>query len=531
MHLDELMIDIGDFGWYQIVIVSCLLSTMIPVAFTMLEMAFTGFIPDWWCDSMPTSDLVSNDNNHTTYLVTNSNISSHSISLNQCYGTGNATVCKREFDMSKRTIVNEWDLVCENRWISFTITTVQMSGALVGATIVSYTGDRFGRRRTLYVIQLLHLIFLGICAASQSWHLFTAMRFGIGLSAGATIVVCFPASIEFVGKKWRALLGAFPVWAGAAPFLPLITWLFPYWRHFEIIVCIISFPICLGFFIVPESIRWLTVKGKLKEAAAVACKIASKNKKPEPNTDILELVAEDERQINKTYSRYTHLDLFRDKRMALITLRVWYSWFTSAVCYWCLILGVQSMSGNFYLNFFLVSIVDIPASLLVLLFVNRKRFGRRWSIAMGNMGVALGALGAIIASLTAPPEHKAYYVSICAMISQFCTACGWSSMCVFTAELYPTVIRNLGYGSAGTSSRIGGVFASQVISLAVKGGYVPYVIICILMAIDTCSILTLPETRGEALEDTLNIEKKFNLRLSECKEVLQPVKESENQNV
>ncbi|XP_050408423.1 solute carrier family 22 member 7 isoform X2 [Patella vulgata] len=321
MHLDQLMVDIGDFGWYQIAIVACYLLTKIPVAFTMMEMAFTGFIPDWWCDST-TSDLVAYDNNATSYLVNNGNISG----LNQCYGSGNATNCTRVFDLSKRTIVNEWDLVCENRWISFTITTVQMSGALVGATVVSYTGDRFGRRRTLYVIQFLHIIFLGISAASQSWRVFAAMRFGIGFSGGATIVVSFPASIEFVGKKWRALLGAYPVWAGTSPFLPLVTWLFPNWRHFKIIVCIIAFPICLGFFFVPESIRWLTVKGKLEDAAAVARNIARRNKKPIPNTDILELVAEDERRINKTYSTYSHLDLFRNKRISLITLRVWFSW-------------------------------------------------------------------------------------------------------------------------------------------------------------------------------------------------------------
>ncbi|ESO94815.1 hypothetical protein LOTGIDRAFT_117912, partial [Lottia gigantea] len=391
----------------------------------------------------------------------------------------------------------QWDLVCENRWISFTITTVQMTGALIGAFGIGYAGDRFGRRISLYTIQFLHLIFVAVSAFSNSWQLFAAMRFGIGMVGGATVVVSFPASIEFVGKRWRALLGAYPVWSVAAPFLALVTYLFPNWRHFEFFICVVNIPVLFGFFIAPESIRWLTVKGRIEEASKVAYLIAKRNKQPPPNTAILERIAEEERSRNSNFSSYTFIDLLRGKRMALITIRVWYTWFTSAVVYWCLVLGVQNMSGNFYLNFFLVSIIEIPASLLVLLWINRKNFGRRWSVASANIVVTLGALGAITASLT--ESSKAYYVNICVMISKFASTSGWSSMTPFTAELYPTVVRNLGFGCAGTVSRVGGIFASQVMSL---GGYLPYVIICILMAIDTCSILTLPETRGEALPDT-----------------------------
>ncbi|ESO94816.1 hypothetical protein LOTGIDRAFT_117872, partial [Lottia gigantea] len=409
----------------------------------------------------------------------------------------------------------QWDLVCENRWISFTITTVQMAGALTGAFIVGYSSDRFGRRISLYTTQCLHLIFIAVSAFSNSWQLFAAMRFGTGMVGGATVVVSFPASMEFVGKKWRALLGAFPVWPTAAPFLALITYLYPNWRHFEYFICIVNIPILLGFFIAPESIRWLTVKGRIEEASKVACLIAKRNKKPPPNTAILDRIAEEERSQNRNFSSYSFIDLFRGKRMALITLRLWHTWFTSVVVYWCLILGVQNMSGNFYINFFLVSVIEIPAALLVLLWINKKNFGRRWSVASGNIVTSLGALGAIIATLT--ESSKAYYVNICVMISKFATTTAWSAMVPFTAELYPTVIRNLGFGCAGTASRVGGIVASQVMLL---GGYMPYIIICILTAIDTCLILTLPETRGEILQDTLvdinkNNEKKYQFAVND----------------
>ncbi|ESO94811.1 hypothetical protein LOTGIDRAFT_161063 [Lottia gigantea] len=70
------------------------------------------------------------------------------------------------------------------------------------------------------------------------------------------------------------------------------------------------------------------------------------------------------------------------------------------------------------------------------------------------------------------------------------------------------LIRNLGFGCAATVTRVGSILATQVMSLAFKGGYFPYIIICILMTIDTCSILTLPETWGKVLKDTLIVMKK-----------------------
>ncbi|ESO94817.1 hypothetical protein LOTGIDRAFT_161068 [Lottia gigantea] len=448
-------------------------------------MAFSGFIPDFWCKNGVNN--ITNDDNGTN--------------LNSC--SNNISMCDREFDMSKLTIVNEWDLVCENRWISFTITTVQMTGALIGAFGIGYAGDRFGRRISLYTILFLHGIFVAVSAFSNSWQLFAAMRFGIGMVGGAVSVVNFIAAVEFVGKGWRALLGAIPVWSGAAPCLALIAYLFPNWRHLEFFIFALNTLVLLGFFIVPESIRWLTVKGRIEEASAIACLIAERSKKPPPDTAVIQKIAEEEQSRNRYFSSYSFIDLVRGKRIRLITLRVWYTWFASALVYWSLVFGVQNMSGNFYLNFFLVSVIEIPASLIILLWIDRKNFGRRRSIVLANSLTAFSALGAAIATLTAPESSKAYYVNICVLIAKFCVTSGWSSMSPFTTELYPTVIRILGYGSAGTVAKVGGIFATQVVALAVKEGYLLYVIICVLMIIDTASILTLPETRGEALPDTL----------------------------
>ncbi|GFO21292.1 solute carrier family 22 member 4 [Plakobranchus ocellatus] len=82
------------------------------------------------------------------------------------------------------------------------------------------------------------------------------------------------------------------------------------------------------------------------------------------------------------------------------------------------------------------------------------------------------------------------------------TSCSWCAVQAWGTELYPTDIRNIGYGAANTAARVGGILAPFIINL--ESGAVPTY--CILTALTFLMVLvplTLPETNNKVLQDHL----------------------------
>lgn len=80
--------------------------------------------------------------------------------------------------------------------------------------------------------------------------------------------------------------------------------------------------------LVPESIRWLAVKGRLDEAEAVVERVASLNghTKPSNTRQRLQKVADEEEKAGRGH-HYTYLDVYRGRRMVFTTLILNFIWF------------------------------------------------------------------------------------------------------------------------------------------------------------------------------------------------------------
>nr|KAG5691453.1 hypothetical protein BaRGS_017296 [Batillaria attramentaria] len=116
---------------------------------------------------------------------------------------------------------------------------------------------------------------------------------------------------------------------------------------------------------IPESARWLAAKGRLEEAEAVVERVASVNGRPKPNDTLsrLRAVAEEERQAGQG-RRYTYLDVYRGWRMASTTLVLNCVWFSLTFSYYGISFGVSALSGNVFLNIFLMTLVEIPSNFI-----------------------------------------------------------------------------------------------------------------------------------------------------------------------
>ena len=94
--------------------------------------------------------------------------------------------------------------------------------------------------------------------------------------------------------------------------------------------------------------------------------------------------------------------------------------------------------------------------------------------------------------------------TILSLIGKFCAAACFAIVYVYTAELFPTVIRNTSIGACSAVARFGGIAAILIGQLAPYWAPAPMLIMgCVAIAAGSLALL-LPETVGNKLPETMN---------------------------
>ena len=75
--------------------------------------------------------------------------------------------------------------------------------------------------------------------------------------------------------------------------------------------------LCYAFRFIPESVRWLLVQGRKREAKAILENVAKLNKKPMPDEDLL---------VPTVVSNKGFLELFKTRKLAIISIILNYAW-------------------------------------------------------------------------------------------------------------------------------------------------------------------------------------------------------------
>lgn len=99
-------------------------------------------------------------------------------------------------------------------------------------------------------------------------------------------------------------------------------------------------------FIIPESPRWLLMKGRINEVKTILRAAAEMNKLELPdNLDKLLKPPINQEEDNQEVS-----ELFKSKYLRLITFCFLCIWFTMNLVYYGLVLNMNTFGGNIYLN-------------------------------------------------------------------------------------------------------------------------------------------------------------------------------------
>ncbi|XP_077341587.1 solute carrier family 22 member 7-like [Lithobates pipiens] len=516
MTFDDLLIEAGGFGRFQVIVllILCIPRLIIPLHF--LQHVFISAVPPHHCaistqrnpGNLSQEDLLfinipqEQDGTFSSCKMYSQPQPHLILNKSQTINGSGVQSCDQgwEYDLStySSTTVTQWDLVCSRRGLGKAVATFFFIGVMVGAVIFGDLSDRYGRRMMLLVSMLLAMVFGSLSACSISYPMFAVSMALSGCTFSGLILNIISLGVEWVDMRHRtdAAIITGVCWSIGGCVLALIAYLVRDWRWLLVAITAPFVPAVITIWWVPESARWLLTKGRTKEAEALLMQCAEANgcsldafKK---NSESIQALAE-----NGTSSQtYSYLDLFRTPRLRRISVCCGLVWFGVAFSYYGIILNVSGLGFDIYLTHLLYSLVEFPGKLGVYFLMNH--LGRRWSLflTMFMTGVCIGVSAGI------PPSLGPFRTAVAITGKGFSEA-AFTGLILYTAELFPTVIRQNGIGYTSFVGRIGASVAPLIFLLDDIWHLLPQTIFCVTAV--TCSFVAclLPETINVPLPETI----------------------------
>ncbi|XP_038059997.1 organic cation transporter protein-like [Patiria miniata] len=423
------------------------------------------------------------------------------------YGIPNTTKCvdadgwvydTRQYET---TIINTFDLVCDESGLVSLAQSIYFAGLLAGSFIFGSLADCLGRKPTIYLATILFLVSTLGNVFSPNMIVYMILRFFVAAGGLGAYLVAYVLVAEFVGPSKRVLVGISIqfFFATGLTILPLLAFLIRTWRFLQL--CI-SVPIALYFllyFYMPESARWQMSKGKFRPAEKTLRKVAATNKREFPEEMFSpENIATSMEKASS--GQQTAVGLFRTPNMRIKTLNIMFNWFVNSLVYYGLGLSTSDLGVDDYMASAIAALVEFPSYVYCIFAL--QYFGRRINLS-GTMVIG-GA-----ACITTAFLELGITRTIIAMIGKFCIAGSFAIIYVVSGEIYPTPVRSAGMGLSSVTARIAGIISPFMLELESFWKPLPFVLFGVLSIVAGLLALLLPETNNKKLPETLEEGEEF----------------------
>ncbi|KFQ05008.1 Solute carrier family 22 member 7, partial [Leptosomus discolor] len=528
MKFEDLLLEIGGFGRFQILIlfILCLPRINLPMHFLLHN--FLAATPSHHC-AIPHQEAFVNLTMEEVLLISIPRESDGTfrpcemfsqpqfqLLLNSSLQPENNSIIQHcqhgwVYDHSQftSTISTQWDLVCEQRGLNQATATFFFIGVTMGAVVFGYLSDRFGRKAMLLLSLVCSVIFGMLSAASISYSMLAITRTLTGVALSGVSLIVLPLGMEWVDIQHRTFSGILSsiFWSIGNMLLAMVAYLVREWHWLLVAVtgpCLLSI-VCLWW--VPESARWLIANGKVKQAHRHLLRCARMNGRKDfavsPEEDMplimcaLRIVLQREHMENARES-YSYISLFRTPVLRKISLCSGAVWFGVAFSYYGMSMNLTGFGLNIYLSQFVYGIIEIPAKVIMYVLVNRvgRRQSQAWTLIL--TGLCIGANVIIPKSFTS-------LRSVVAIMGKGFSEAAFTTVFLYTSELYPTVLRQNGMGYTSFVARLGGALAPLVFLLDEVWRSLPEVTYCGVAVCCGSVAFLLPETLNvrlpEGIED------------------------------
>ncbi len=376
-------------------------------------------------------------------------------------------------------------------------------GQLLGALVFGWVAERHGRITAMVWSIALFSVMSLVCALAWDYNSLLAFRTmqGIGLGGEVPVAAVFISELARAQGRGRFVLLyelVFPVGLVAASLAGL--WVVPHlgWPYMFAIGALPGFLALVLRRLLPESPRWLAVRGRLAQAEAAMAQIESETRKAtgEPLPAPKPVVSTLDKPASLT-------DLFGPFYLRR-TLVVWVIWFCAYFVNYGLSIWLPTVYRTVFklpldqsLRYGLITqAVGLIGTLICALAIDHV--GRRPWFALSFVGAA-----AALAALASTPTPTAQQVLTYMTIAYFFVSSINIGVYLYTPELYPTRVRALGVGTATAWLRLASIIGPIVVGMMIGSGlatvFVTFAAVAGIAAVITG--LFAVETKGRVLEE------------------------------
>ncbi|XP_075552655.1 organic cation transporter protein-like isoform X2 [Dermacentor variabilis] len=385
----------------------------------------------------------------------------------------------RVFNVSanvKLSIIKQWDLTCERKWMASACETVYTVGSIIGLLLSGLSADRIGRKPTICFSAVV-LEVVGISLSSVgSVFLFTCHRFLVAAAVHALVYTQYIMLVEVVATQWRAMYMTFVTYGYLIGFVIKVFTLGDDidWRNQQLIVMLPTTTLLCGFFLLPESPRWSLTNLRVEEAVhAVAYILRCNRATPDAIKAVIKkLRLEPLQTLHRRMSANEEASQYLSRRrtqahelespdktvwellVILITqyqfssLTVSFCWFACSISFYGLALDLNVGSIDSWFQFALLAASPLVTYVLVVW------LGRRDVLAVSLYIVCISC---IAAAFLPRGSTNVRFVSLSS--AWFFSNVAYTVLFVYATEIYPTVVRALSFNFGAGLGRIGTIIA------------------------------------------------------------------------
>ncbi|KAI1294664.1 Organic cation transporter 1 [Halotydeus destructor] len=398
--------------------------------------------------------------------------------------------------------VTYYDLVCDKRAYQGHFLSIITIGTIIGTPILGWLGDTIGRRKLPIIVMVLHIFSSMSPIFSKHMVSFFLLRIINSMGTPTNYEAPYLVTMEIVALNKRALVSMLTSigWALGLCILPGVVYLSRTW------VSLTSISAVCGLFALilscsrlnSESPRWLLSAGRYDEAAALLQEMARVNGKPVPvREELIEALKSVAKPLTADEAEYESRNLFTSPRLRMTFILLTTSWISMSVAYSGLTLHSINLPGNEFVNFFYMSLVEIPGYFICWQLIETP-LGRRWTNALS---LALAGICLCLPVLF-PPSWASGTVVMNVIAKLSVTISGQVSY-QQAAELYPTPVRQQGLSLGSTVSAIAAVLVPQVALLDSYAPWLPMFIIGVISLIGALAASCVAETHNMPLPQTM----------------------------